>query len=89
VKYGSEPPRLATLAYDAVSLAAALARSQGAQRFTEGVLTGSAGFNGADGIFRFRTDGQNERGLPILQIGRGATTVVSPAPGGFGGASGR
>ena len=83
-KYGSDPTRIATLAYDAVSLAAALARSQGSQRFSESVLTASSGFNGADGVFRFRTDGQNERGLTVLQIASGSTRVLSPAPRTFG-----
>ncbi len=84
-KFGSDPTRLATLSYDAVSLAAALARSQGAQRFSESTLTNPSGFNGADGIFRFSADGQVERGLSILQINNGTTSVVSPAPRSFGG----
>ena len=87
-KFNSDPTRIATLAYDAVSLAAALARTQGTQRFSEGVLTNSSGFNGADGVFRFRADGQNDRGLSILQINNGTTTVVSPAPRSFGGGAG-
>lgn len=88
-KYGSDPTRIATLAYDAVSLAGALARAQGAQRFSDSVLTNSSGFNGADGVFRFSGDGLNERGLSVLAIANGATTVASPAPRSFsGGASG-
>jgi len=84
-KFGSDPTRLATLTYDAVSLAAALARSQGAQRYSESVLTNPSGFNGADGIFRFSADGQVERGLSVLQVSNGSTSVVSPAPRSFGG----
>ena len=87
-KFGSDPTRIATLAYDAVSLAAALARTQGSQRYSDGVLTNASGFNGADGVFRFRADGQNERGLSILQIGNGTTTVISPAPRSFGASNG-
>lgn len=86
-KYGSDPTRIATLAYDASSLAAALARVQGAQRFTETVLTSPAGFNGADGVFRFRADGQNERGLAVMQIGNGTVTTISPAPRNFSGSA--
>ena len=86
-KYGSEPSRVASLAYDAVSLAAALARTQGAQRFSDAVLTNVSGFNGADGVFRFRSDGLNERGLAVMQVSGGAATTVSPAPRSFGGAS--
>ena len=86
-KFGSDPTRIATLAYDAISLSAALARQQGSQRFSDSVLTNNSGFNGADGVFRFRQDGQNERGLSVLQINNGTTTVVSPAPRSFGGAT--
>lgn len=84
-KYGGDPARIATLAYDAVSLVAALARTQGAQRFAEATLTNSSGFNGADGVFRFKPDGSNERGLAVLQINGGAATTLSPAPRTFGG----
>ena len=79
-KYNTDPTRIATLSYDAVSLAAALARSQGAQRYSDTVLLNKSGFNGADGVFRFRTDGLNDRGLSVLQINGGKATTVSPAP---------
>jgi ABC-type branched-subunit amino acid transport system substrate-binding protein len=79
-KFGSDPMRVATLAYDSVSLSAALARTQGARGFSDEVLTNPAGFNGADGVFRFKGDGGNERGLSVLQINHGSTVVVSPAP---------
>jgi branched-chain amino acid transport system substrate-binding protein len=82
-KFNSDPTRLATLSYDAVSLVAALSRTQGAQRFGESALTNASGFNGADGVFRFRSNGKNERGLAVMQIERGAATVLSPAPHSF------
>ncbi len=84
-KFNSDPTRLATLSYDAVSLVAALARTQGSQRFSDRVLTNASGFNGADGVFRFRADGPNERGLAILQISNGAASVLSSAPRSFAG----
>ena len=43
-KFNSEPIRLATLAYDAVTLAAALARSGGPDPYNERALTNTAGF---------------------------------------------
>ena len=79
-KYGTDPTRIATLSYDAVSLAAALARSQGAQRYSDNVLLNKSGFNGADGVFRFRSDGTNDRGLSVLQINGAKANTVSPAP---------
>jgi len=84
-RYKSDPPRLATLAYDAISLVAALAHSQGANGFTDATLTNPSGFNGADGVFRFRADGPNERGLAVMQINNGAISVISPAPKTFSG----
>jgi branched-chain amino acid transport system substrate-binding protein len=82
-KFNSEPARLATLAYDAVTLAAALARSGGPDPFNQAALTNVSGFNGADGVFRFRADGTNERGLAVMEIGDGAAKVISPAPRSF------
>jgi hypothetical protein len=78
-KFGSEPTRLATLSYDAVTLAAALARDEGPDRFGQGALTSVSGFNGVDGVFRFRADGTNERGLAIMEINNDAATIISPA----------
>ncbi len=86
-KYHSDPTRIATLAYDAVSLAAALAHTQGSQRYSQNVLTNRSGFNGADGVFRFRADGTNERGLSVLQINDGTAVPISPAPHSFSGAA--
>ena len=68
-KYGGEPVRTATLAYDAVALVAALSRTQGAQRFAPETLTNPSGFAGIDGLFRFRADGTNERGLAVMKVG--------------------
>jgi ABC-type branched-subunit amino acid transport system substrate-binding protein len=78
--YGSTPPQLATLAYDAVSLVALLAPGQPYHRFTLAALTDPNGFAGIDGIFRFRPDGSLERGLAVLEVTPGGFTVVSPAP---------
>ena len=85
-KFALDPLRLASLADDAVSLVAALARTQGAQRYSQSVLTNASGFNGVDGLFRFRADGPNDRGLVVMQISAGAASVISPAPQKFPGA---
>lgn len=79
-KFGADPTRLATLSYDAVSLAAALVRTQGSQRFSEPVLTNPSGFAGADGVFRFKPDGTNDRALAVLEVRNGAAATVSAAP---------
>ena len=82
-KFNSEPARLATLAYDAVTLAAALAHNGGADPFNQAALTNISGFNGADGVFRFKADGTNERGLAVMEIAEDGAKVVSPAPRSF------
>ena len=85
-KFNSDPTRISTLSYDAMSLAAALSQVQGG--LSEQTLTNASGFNGADGLFRFRADGLNDRGMSVLQIRNGTTSVVSPAPKSFGSPSG-
>jgi len=84
-RFSSEPTRIATLSYDALSLAAALVRTQGSQRFSEAVLTNPSGFAGADGLFRFRADGSSDRGLAVLEIRNGSAAVVSASPKSFSG----
>jgi ABC-type branched-subunit amino acid transport system substrate-binding protein len=83
-RYGGEPVRTATLAYDAVALIAALARTQGAQRFSSDALTNPSGFAGIDGLFRFRPDGTNERGLAVMRVGNGGGVPVAGSPKSFG-----
>ncbi|HEX5777975.1 MAG TPA: penicillin-binding protein activator [Xanthobacteraceae bacterium] len=79
-RFGAEPARTASLAYDAVSLVAALVKTQGPNRFSEEILTNPSGFAGTDGVFRFKRDGTSERGLAIMEIHSGSARVVSPAP---------
>jgi len=83
-RYGGEPVRTATLAYDAVALVAALARTQGGQRFSQDVLTNPSGFAGIDGLFRFRPDGSNERGLAVMRVGNSGGVAVAGSPKSFG-----
>jgi hypothetical protein len=82
-RYGQDPVRTATLAYDAVALVAALVKTQGPQRFSEQALTNPSGFAGIDGVFRFRSDGPNERGLAVLRAAPSGGQVISPAPHSF------
>jgi ABC-type branched-subunit amino acid transport system substrate-binding protein len=83
-KFGADPVRTATLAYDAVALVAALARTQGPQRFSPEVLTNPSGFAGIDGLFRFRADGANERGLAVMRVASGGSQPVAGSPKSFG-----
>ena len=87
-RFKQQPVRTATLAYDAVALIAALVKTQGQQRFSFEVLTNPSGFSGIDGLFRFRPDGTNERGLAVLRVTPSGPQVISPPPRSFGGAAG-
>lgn len=77
--YGDPPPRLATLAYDAMALSGRLAQF-GAAGFQPESLTDPSGFRGMDGIFRLRPGGAVERGLAVLEVTADGPRVVDPAP---------
>ncbi len=81
--YGYNPPRLATLAYDAAALAAVLARSGEERPYTVEALTQQSGYTGRDGIFRFSPAGVAERGLAVLQVRQRGAEVIDPAPTSF------
>ncbi|MGH6941784.1 penicillin-binding protein activator [Hypericibacter sp.] len=81
--YGTQPPRIASVAYDATLLAGALTRDPNHPRIDDSALTGPDGFSGIDGIFRFRPDGTVERGLAIYEIQTGAFGVIDPPPQSF------
>ena len=78
--YGSKPPRIASLGYDAVALASTLAGGAPGRRYTRTTIADPNGFAGIDGIFRFRADGVTERGLAVMEVtAAGQLSVVSPA----------
>ena len=81
--FGTNPPQLASLAYDAVALVALLSGGTPYHRFTQEALMDPNGFAGVDGIFRFNADGTSERGLAVLEIQNDGFHVVSPAPASF------
>ncbi len=78
--YNTESSRLATLAYDAMALAAALTSSGAGGDFSERAITDWRGFQGVDGLFRFRDDGTPERGLVVMEITAEGLDVANPAP---------
>jgi len=78
--YAADPPPLAPLAYDAVSLIAAMSSGPPYHRFTQAALTDPNGFFGVSGIFRFDADGSADRGLAVLQVNGDDARVIDPAP---------
>ena len=81
--YGREPPRLASLGYDAAALAAVLARGQGGPPFSREAILNPSGFTGVDGLFRFTPQGLVQRELAVLEVEPQGNVVVSPAPQNF------
>jgi ABC-type branched-subunit amino acid transport system substrate-binding protein len=81
--YGKPPNRLATLAYDAVALAANLARLKTGGDFSAEAITNPNGWSGVDGIFRFLPNGRSERALAVIEVQSNRGVVVSPAPTSF------
>lgn len=85
--YGSTPPRLASIGYDAAALAIVLARNAASRGtpavFDRAAITDPNGFAGVDGIFRFNQNGLAERGMAILQIQGGSVHQAEPAPATF------
>ena len=81
--YGRPPHRLATLAYDAVSLAAQLARVKPGGDFSAEAIANPNGWSGVDGVFRLLPDGRVERALAVIEVQGDRGVVVSPAPSNF------
>ena len=78
--YGVQPARLASLSYDAVSLAIALSSGQKGFRYTPERLTRMSGFAGVDGLFRLHQNGRSERELAILEVQKFGQKIVEAAP---------
>jgi len=85
--FGGTPPRIASLGYDAMSLAVSLSQNPQGQRYNFSQLTRDSGFAGVDGLFRLLPDGTSQRGLAILEVTPSGPRVLSPAPRVFGTAS--
>lgn len=64
--YRTQPSALASVGYDAGALAAALSSVPDGLSLTG--VTNQDGFQGVNGLFRFRTDGTVERSLSLLEI---------------------
>lgn len=74
--FGTVPPRLASLSYDAMSMALTLAETGGPDRFAADKLTRPEGFNGADGVVRLTSGGLSARALAVLEVGKYQSAVI-------------
>lgn len=82
--YGNTPHQIAGLAYDGIAAIGALSKSGGRNALSRAALTQSAGFQGTGGVFRFLSDGSNQRALAVATIREGKLFVIEPAPQSFG-----
>ena len=83
--YGQAPTPIAGLAFDGIAAVGALVRSGKSNALSAGRLTQSAGFRGANGVFRLKKDGTAEHGLAVATIRNKSVVIVDPAPRAFGG----
>jgi hypothetical protein len=83
--YGSYPPRIASIAYDAVALVTSQLYYGGASALSDEVLQHPEGFvTPANGVVRFGADGMAQRRLAVyLATGSGSAKVLEEAPKGF------
>jgi branched-chain amino acid transport system substrate-binding protein len=82
--FGSQPPRLATLSYDAMNMVITMAVEQGPGRLKASSFTRAGGFIGVDGVVRFTPAGLAERGLAINEVAVSGPRLIDPAPNTFG-----
>jgi len=78
--YNYKPIRLASLAYDAVTLVANLAMPTAGTGIDAAMLTDSQGFVGpANGLYRLNENGTSDRKLAVMEVTSGGVKVIDPA----------
>ncbi|MBH67232.1 MAG: hypothetical protein CMM58_02650 [Rhodospirillaceae bacterium] len=78
--FGYQPPRLATLGYDAMLLGVTLALLKRMDNYKGEAIIDSRGYSGVDGIVRLLPDGSNERGFAILEVQQKGVKIIDEAP---------
>jgi len=82
--YGYKPVRLASLAYDAVTLTTQLAISSSNGMVDPAALVDPKGYTSpANGLFRLRPDGTSERMLSLMEVTPAGFKVIDMAPSSF------
>lgn len=78
--FGADPGKMASFAYDAVSFATTISK-KGIIKLNN--IINPNGFIGINGVFRFKSDGSNDRNIDVKEIVGGRTIkskIISPAP---------
>lgn len=78
--YAYKPSRLASLAYDAIIALTTVTRSSAEPAVPMSALLDPKGFlSPANGLFRLKPDGTNERRLTMMEVTPGGFKVIDPA----------
>lgn len=82
--YGYKPIRLASLAYDAMSLVTSLAMTSPDGSINKAALTDPQGYIGtANSLYRLMPDGTSDRKLCVMEVTPAGFNVIDPAPKAF------
>jgi branched-chain amino acid transport system substrate-binding protein len=76
LQFGSTPPALAAVAFDAGAIARTATEAGGLDLTA---LTSPAGFGGADGVLGLQPDGSVRRGLAVFRVQPAGSQIVQPA----------
>ncbi|MDX2257750.1 MAG: penicillin-binding protein activator [Hyphomicrobiaceae bacterium] len=79
--FGQAPPRIASLAYDAVALAIQAGGGRRDNEDVHGALVAAAAFKGVDGPVRLESSGLNKRSLAVLEVQKFGVAVIDAADG--------
>ena len=81
--FGSIPSEISSLSYDAIALIGTLLQKNSSSisphKFPRKYFLDQNGFIGINGIFRFKSNGVNERSLSIAEVESGSFKIVDEA----------
>lgn len=78
--YHYKPVRLASLAYDAITMLTSVTMSSSQTTINTAALVDPRGFTGpANGLFRLKPDGTNERRLSLMEVTPDGFKIIDPA----------
>lgn len=78
--YGYKPYKISAFAYDSIALAYKLSKQD---KLNSDSVESSNGFVGVSGVFRFLSDGSNERLFSIYHVVNNSLTEIDSAPKGY------
>ena len=81
--FGTQPTEVSSLSYDAVALIGAILQKSSAtitpDKFPRKYFLDQNGFIGINGIFKFKSNGVNERSLSIAEVNSGTFKIIDEA----------